>query len=88
MWQLELAYISIQGWVIDSDQYCFFDGSGSTMVLPAHYTEVVQRHLMTSDVVIVYDGRWCSHVLPELSPKVLPHSSMYSSQSTLPHLYL
>ena len=50
---------------IASDQNCLFDGSGNAVVLPAHYTEIVQGHLMTSDVVMVYDGRWCSHVFPE-----------------------
>ena len=31
MWQLELAHVPIEGWVIDSDEYCFFDVSGNTI---------------------------------------------------------
>ena len=65
MWHLELANISIEGWVIDSDKNCFFDVSGNVVVLPAHYAKIVQGHLMTCDVMIVYDGGWCSHVFPE-----------------------
>ena len=32
------------------------DGPGNTLVLPAHYAEIVQRQLLTSDVVMVMDG--------------------------------
>ena len=65
MWQLELANISIEGWVIDSDKNCFFHVSGNAVVLPAHYAEIVQEHLMTCDVMMVYDRRCCSHVFPD-----------------------
>ena len=44
MWQLELANVPIEGWVIDSDEYCFFDVSGNTIVLPAHNTKIVQAY--------------------------------------------
>ena len=46
-------------------QNCLFDGSGNAVVLPAYYTEIVQGHLMTCDVMVVYDGGWCSHMFPE-----------------------
>ena len=36
-------------------QYCLLDGSGNVLVLPAHYAKVVQKHLMTSDVMMVMD---------------------------------
>ena len=48
MWQLVLAYISVKGWVIDSNEYCFFDGSGNTLVLPAHSAKSFKRKVMTS----------------------------------------
>ena len=89
VWQLELAKVSIKGWIINSNQYCLFDGPGNIMVLPAHYAEVVQRHLMTSDVVMFKDGDGALMCSLNLSPKVLPDSPMYSLlQSTLLHLYL
>ena len=56
MWQLVFANISIQGWVIDSDQHGFSDGSGHALVFPAHYAEIVQRHFMTSGVIMVMYG--------------------------------
>ena len=34
MWQLVFANITIQGWVIDTDQHGFSDGSGSCFGLP------------------------------------------------------
>ena len=54
-----------EGWVIDSDENCFFDVSGNTIVLPAHNAKIVWGHFMTCDVLVVYDGWWCSHVFPE-----------------------
>ena len=44
---------------------CFFDVSGNAVVLPAHYAEIVQGHITTCDVLMVFDGGWCSHVFPE-----------------------
>ena len=62
---LNRTIIPIQGWITNSDQYCFFDGPGNILVLPTHYAEIVQRHLMTTDVVIVKDGGLCPRVLSE-----------------------
>ena len=81
MWQLELANISIKGWIINSDQYCLFDGPGNILVLPAHYAEIVQRHLMTSDVVMVKDGGRCPHVLSD----TFHQKSCLTLQCTLHH---
>ena len=53
MWQLVFANIFIQGWVIDSDQHGSSDGSGHALVFPTHYAEIVYRHFMTSDVIMV-----------------------------------
>ena len=41
MWQLVFAYISIQGWVIDSDENGFFDSNSNVLILPLHNAEVV-----------------------------------------------
>ena len=41
MWQMVLANISIQGWIIDPDAESFFDGSHKVLVLSPHYAEVV-----------------------------------------------
>ena len=51
MWQLLVANISIQGWVVDSDQHGFSDGSGHALIFPAHYAEIVQG--MTCGVKMV-----------------------------------
>ena len=56
MWQLVFANISIQRWVIDSDQHSLPDGSGNALVFPAHYAEIVQRYFMASDVEMVMYG--------------------------------
>ena len=56
MWQLVFANTSIQGWVIDSDQHGFSDGSGHALVIPVHYAEIVQRHFMTFGVIMVKYG--------------------------------
>ena len=63
MWQLVFANISIQGWVIDSDQHGFSDGSNHALVFPDQYVEIVQRHFMSSGVIMVTYGLWCSHAL-------------------------
>ena len=65
MWQLELANVPIEGWVIYSDEYCFFDVSGNTIVLPAYSPKIVQGKFMTCDVLVIYDGSWCCHMFPE-----------------------
>ena len=51
MWQLVFANISIQGCVIDSNQHSLSDCSGHTLVIPAHKSEIVQGHFMTSGLV-------------------------------------
>ena len=59
MWQLELANVSVKGWVINSDKDCFFDVYGNAVVLHAHYAKVIQEHhdLWCSD------GLWWGIVL-------------------------
>ena len=60
--------------VINSDKDYFFDVSGNTVVLPAHDAEIVQGHLMTCNVLMVYDGDGALMCSLNLSPKVLPDS--------------
>ena len=41
MWQMVLAYVFGQGWIIDPYEHWFFDQPGEILLFPAHYTEVV-----------------------------------------------
>ena len=50
---MELAYISIQGWIISSYVNSFFDGSEEVLVLPCQYTEIFNRDSVTWDVNVV-----------------------------------
>ena len=56
MGQLVFAYIYIKGWVIHSDEDGIFDGCCQIAVFSAHNAEVVDRYIMTSDVMMVMDG--------------------------------
>ena len=50
---MELAYISIQGWIIGSYVNSFFDGSEEIFVLPCQYTEIFNGNSVTRDVNVV-----------------------------------
>ena len=41
MWQLVLAYISVQGWVIDPYVNGFFDGSFHVLFFSSHNAKIV-----------------------------------------------
>ena len=56
MWQLVFAYISIKGWVIHSDDDGFFHGSCQIVIFSAHNAVVVDRYIMTSDIMMVMNG--------------------------------
>ena len=58
MWQMVLANVSIQGWIIDPNIESLFDGSHKVLVLSPHYTEVFYADHMTRDVMVVIDGGW------------------------------
>ena len=58
MWQMVLANISVQGWIIDPNVESFFDGSHEVLVLSPHYAEVIYVNHMTRDVIVVIDGGW------------------------------
>ena len=80
MWQVVFANVSVEGRVINSDVYGFFDGPGHILILPS--TVVVWP--------VIY---WCSKIgdgafkCSSNSSKVLADSPMYSSlHSVLPHL--
>ena len=88
MWQLELANVPVEGWVIYSDVNCFFNVPGNTVVFPSTILKLSRE---TSWPVVFWWPWWVMVLLCSLylSPNVLPDSPMYSSsQSTLPHLYL
>ena len=56
MWQLELSNVPVEGWVIHSDENCFFDVPGNTIVLPSHNTKIVQGYFMACGVLVIHDG--------------------------------
>ena len=52
------AYVSIQWWIIDHYVYSFFYQPHEVVILPPHYTEVIQCSDMTCDVtVVINQGR-------------------------------
>ena len=53
VWQMEFAYISVKGWIIDPYIQCFFYGSAEVLVLPTNNVEIFNGDLMTSDVSMV-----------------------------------
>ena len=52
VWQFVFVYISIKGWVINSDENGFFDRLCQNLIFSACNAEVV----MTSGVMMVTDG--------------------------------
>ena len=50
---MELAYISVKGWIIDPYVQCFFYSSAEVLVLPTNNVEVFNGDLMTSDATMV-----------------------------------
>ena len=83
------ACVFVQGWIVDPYVYNFLYQPHEVLILPPHYTKVVQCSAMTCDVTVVID--WGGHLRCSLnlSPNVLADSPIYSSlHSTLSHLYL
>ena len=50
MWQVVFANVSVEGRVVDSDVYGFFDGSGHDLTLPCYDFEILQCCFVTSNV--------------------------------------
>ena len=58
MRQMVLAYIPVQGWIIDPYVYSFFNCSNEVLVFPLQYAEVVNSDIVPRDVTVVkYWGR-------------------------------
>ena len=55
--------IPIEGWVINSDENGFFDGSCKILKFFAHNAKIVNRYIMTSGVIMAMDGCCAFHVL-------------------------
>ena len=55
MWQMVFAYVLVKGWIIDPDKHWFFNRSGEVLLLPSHYTKIVDVGIVTSDVAMVID---------------------------------
>ena len=47
------AHVSVQGWVIDPYEHCFFNQPGEVLLFPAHYSKVVKCGSMTCGVTVV-----------------------------------
>ena len=54
--QLEHAYVSIKGWIIDPDVHGLLDGHGDLVYLSTHYGEIVHTDAMTRGVTMVLNG--------------------------------
>ena len=51
------AYILVQGWIVDPNEYSFFNQPNEIMFLSPHYTEIIQCNAMTRVVaVLIYGG--------------------------------
>ena len=48
-----LAYISIEGWIIQPYVNCFFYGSDEILVLSPYNAEISNGGVMTCDVLVV-----------------------------------
>ena len=65
---MEFANISIQGWIVDPYEQCFFYCSFDILVLPPSYTKIFNGDVMTSDAgVVKYGGRCLLMFLESLS---------------------
>ena len=53
MRQMVLAYISIEGWIIQPDVNGLFNGSDEVLIFPPHNGEIINGGVMTSDVLVV-----------------------------------
>ena len=49
---MEFAYVSVQGWIIDPYEQCFFYCSVEVLVFPPHYTKVIYGDTVTSGYII------------------------------------
>ena len=47
VWQLDLAYVPVKGWIIDPDVHGLCHGSGNTVHLSTHHEEIVHTDAMT-----------------------------------------
>ena len=53
MWQMVFANVLVKRWTIDSYGYWHFYGFSKVLVLPSHYTEVVNCCSVTCDITMV-----------------------------------
>ena len=59
MWQVVFSNVSVEGRVVDSDVYGFFDGSGhivTLLALPYSDFEILQHCFVTSNVLMFKNG--------------------------------
>ena len=65
MEQLDLAYVSAKGWIIDVDLHGILYSPSDIVFLPTHYGEVVYPDVIARDVTMVIDGGRGPEVLLE-----------------------
>ena len=52
MWQVVFANVSVEGRVVDSDVYGFFDGLGHILTLPCNDFEILHCCYVASNVLM------------------------------------
>ena len=62
MWQMVFANVLIEGWNIDSYVYWLCYSSSEVLVIPPHYTKIVNCCCFTCNVAVVIDRRGDSEV--------------------------
>ena len=88
MWQIVLSNVSVQGRVVHSNVYGFFDDSSHVVSLPTHNSKVVHCCYMATVILIIEIGDGSFTYYLYLSPNILDDSPMYFlSQPILSHLY-
>ena len=68
VWQMVLAYVFIEGWIINPYEQCLFYPSVEVLVFPLHYVEIFNGDTVTSGVkMVIYRGVCLETFLEPLS---------------------
>ena len=79
MWQMQFAYVSVNGWIVDPYKQCFFYCSIEVLVLPPYYTKIINGDTVTSGVKMVKYWEGCLLMFLEPLSKTFEDSPIYSS---------
>ena len=86
MWQMVLAHISIQGWIVDPNVKSLFYCSSEVLVLPSHNVEILNTYVVTSGVKVVKYGGGGLLVFLEPLTKFVEDLLYIPHHTPLPHL--